>query len=63
MQQNVGSCLCNWSVSLHLFIGDSCPLILRDIKKKFLLLLVIFVGKDGMLFMWLSFRFVERLFS
>jgi hypothetical protein len=34
MQQNVGSCLCNQSVSLCLFIGELIPLILRDIEKK-----------------------------
>ena len=43
MQQNVGSCLCNQSVSLCLFIGEMSPLILRDVKEKLLLLPVIFV--------------------
>jgi hypothetical protein len=63
MQQNVGPCLCNQSVSLCLFIGDLSPLILRDIKEKLLLLPVIFVVRVGILFMWLSsFRFVERYF-
>ena len=43
MQQNVGSGLCTQSVSLYVFIGKLSPLILRDIKDKFLLLPVIFV--------------------
>ena len=64
MQQNVGSCLCNQSVSLHLFIRELSPLILRDKEEKALFLSVIFVVKVEILFLWLfSFRFVERLFS
>ena len=64
MQQNVGSCLHNQSVILCLFIGESSPLILRDIKEKPLLFPVISVVRVGILFMWLpSFRFVERLLS
>ena len=42
MQQNVGSCLCNQSVSLCLFNGKLSPLILRDIKEKSLLLPIFF---------------------
>ena len=53
MQQNVGSSLCNQSVSLCLFIEELSPLILRDIKET-LLLPVIFVVRFGILFMWLS---------
>jgi hypothetical protein len=63
MQQKVGSCLCSQSVCLCHFIGELSPLILRDIKKKSLLLPVIFVLRVGILFLWLSsFRFVEGLF-
>jgi hypothetical protein len=54
MPQNIGSCLCNWSVNLFLFTGELSPLILRDIKEKSLLLLVIFVVRVGILFMLLS---------
>ena len=54
MQQNVGSCLCNQSISLCLFTGELSSLILRDIKEKSLLLPVIFVARVGVLFMWLS---------
>jgi hypothetical protein len=54
MQQKVGSCLCNHSVSLCIFIGELSPLILRDIKEKLLLLPVIFVVRGGILSMWLS---------
>jgi hypothetical protein len=43
MQQNVGYCLHNQSVSLCLFIWKLSPLILRDIKEKSFLLPVIFV--------------------
>jgi hypothetical protein len=43
MQQKVGSCLCNQSVSLCLFMGELSLLILRDIKEKSLLLPVIFL--------------------
>ena len=54
MQQKVGSCLCNQSLSLCIFIGELIPLILRDIKEKSLLFHVIFVVRVGILFMWLS---------
>jgi hypothetical protein len=54
MQQHVGSCLCNQSVSLCFFIVELSPLILRDTKAKSLLLPVIFVVRVGILFMWLS---------
>ena len=54
MQQNVGACLCNQSVSLCHFIGKLSPLILRDIKEKSLLLPVIFVARVRILFMCLS---------
>jgi hypothetical protein len=54
MQQNVGSCLLNQSVSLCLFIRELRPMILRVIKRKSLLLPVIFVVRVGILFMWLS---------
>jgi hypothetical protein len=47
MQQNVGSCLCNQSVSLYLFIGELSPLILRVIKENSLLLPVIFDVRVG----------------
>ena len=64
MQQNVGSCLCNQSVSLYLFIRELSPLILRDKEEKALFLPVFIVVKVEILFLWLfSFRFVERLFS
>jgi hypothetical protein len=53
VQQNVGSCLPNQSVSLCLFIGELSPLILRYIKEKSLLLPDIFVARVGILFMWL----------
>jgi hypothetical protein len=59
MHQNVGSCLCSQSVSLCLFIRVLSPLILRDIKEKYLLLPVIFVLRVGILFLpRLSFSFV-----
>jgi hypothetical protein len=58
-----GSCLYNQSISLPLFIGGLSPLILRDIKEKSLLFPVIFVVRIGILFMWLSSRFVGRLLS
>jgi hypothetical protein len=51
MQQNVGSCLYNQSVSLCHFIGELSALILRHIKEKSLLL---FVLRVGILFMLLS---------
>jgi hypothetical protein len=54
MQQKVGSCSLNQSVSLCLFIGELSPLKLRDIKEKSLLFPVIFVVRVGILFMWLS---------
>ena len=58
------SCLYSLSVSLCLFIGELSPLILRDIKEKYLLLHVIFVVRVGILFLLLSsFRFVEGLLS
>jgi hypothetical protein len=41
MQQNVGSCSCNQSVSLCLFILELGTVILRDTKEKSLLLPVI----------------------
>ena len=37
MQQNIGSCLHNQSVSLCLFTGELSPLILRDIKEEALI--------------------------
>ena len=40
--------------SVLVFIGELSPLIIRDIKEKSLLLLVIFVVRVGILFMWLS---------
>jgi hypothetical protein len=46
--------LCSQYFNLYLFIGELSPLILRDIKKKLLLLPVIFVVRVGILFMWLS---------
>ena len=64
MKQNAGSCLHIKSISLCLFIVDLSPLILRDIKKQSLLGPVIFVFRDGILFMWpSSFRFAARLLS
>jgi hypothetical protein len=54
MQQNVWSCLCSQFVCLCLFIGELNPLIFRDIKKKLLLLPVIFVTRVGVLFLQLS---------
>ena len=64
MKQNAGSCLHIKSFSLCLFIVDLSPLILRDIKKQSLLGPVIFVFRDGILFMWpSSFRFAARLLS
>ena len=61
MHQNAGSCLHIQSVSLCLFIGELNPFMLRDIKEK---LIVVFVVRDGSMFVWLSsFGFVERLFS
>jgi hypothetical protein len=54
MQQKVDSCLHNQSVSLCLSIRELSPLVLRDIKEKSLLLLVIFVVRVEILFMWLS---------
>ena len=50
MQKNAGSCLHIQSVSLRLFIGELNPLILRDIKEKWLLLPVIFVVRGGIMF-------------
>jgi hypothetical protein len=50
MQQNVGSCLCSYSFSLCLLIGELSPLILRDIKENELLFPVIFVVRVGILF-------------
>ena len=41
MQQNVGSCFHDQSVSVCIFIGELNQLILRDIKEKPLLLPVI----------------------
>jgi hypothetical protein len=59
MQLNVGSCLC-----VQCVIGKLSPLILRNIKKKQLLLPVIFVVRLGILILWLSsFRFLEGLLS
>ena len=47
-----------------LFIGKSSPLILIDIKGKWLLLPIIFVVRSGIMFEWLScFGFVEWLIS
>ena len=64
MKQNAGSCLHIKSFSLCLFIVELSPLILRDIKKKSLLVPVIFVFRDGILFMWpSSFSFAARLLS
>ena len=64
MKQNAGSCLHIKSISLCLFIVDLSPLILRDIKKQSLLGPVIFVFRDGILFMWpSSFSFAARLLS
>ena len=62
MQQKVGSCLCNQTVSLCVFIGELSPFILRDIKEKSLLLPVIFVARFGILFMWLSLGFSKDYF-
>jgi hypothetical protein len=47
------------------FIGEFCPLIVRDIKEKRLLLPVISVARDGIMILWLSSSwFVKRrLFS
>jgi hypothetical protein len=46
------------------FFGELSPLMLRDIKEKWLLLSVIFVGRGGIMFVWISsFGFVERLLS
>ena len=72
MQQNVGFCLHSQSVSLwvllfvclFVFYVELSPLILRDIKKKRLLIPVIFVVRGGILFMWISsLMFVGKLFS
>ena len=49
------------AVILCLFAGELSPLMLRDIKEKWLLLPVIFVVRGGIMFVWLSsFGFVER---
>ena len=53
MQQKVGSCFHNQSVSLCRFIRELSLLILRDSKEKSLLFPVIFVPRVGILFMWL----------
>ena len=52
------------SMLVYVFVRELSPLMLRDIKEKWLLLLVIFVGRGGFMFLWLSsFGFVERLLS
>jgi hypothetical protein len=51
MQQNVRSSLYIQSVSLCHFIGELSPLMLRDIKKKCLLLPVTFVVRGRIMFM------------
>ena len=51
MQQNVGSCLCSQFFSLCLFIEELSPLVLRDIKKKQLLLPVILFARVEILFL------------
>jgi len=52
------------SLLVYVFFGDLSPLMLRDIKEKWLLLPVIFVVGGGIMFMWLSsFGIVERLLS
>ena len=56
--------LFTYPVSLCLFIGVLSPLILRDIKEKWLLLPAIFVVRSGVMFVWLSsFGFLEKLLS
>ena len=52
------------SLLVYVYLGEFCPLMLRDIKEKRLLLPVIFVVRGGIKFVWLSsFRFVERSLS
>jgi len=49
------------SVSLYLFIGELSPLILRDIKDRWLLFLVIFAFLDSFMCLWFPpFDFVVR---
>ena len=62
MQQNVGSCLCDKSISLCLFTGELSPFILKDIKEnKAIVTSCYFVVRGGIMFMWLSsFWFVKR---
>ena len=61
MQQNAGSCLHIQSVSLCLFIGELSPLILRDIKERWLLVPDMFVFVGGFMCLWFSpFGFVVR---
>jgi hypothetical protein len=63
MQQNAGSCLSIQFISLCFFIGELNPLMLRDVKEKWLLLPDIFVVRAGIMFVWLSsFGFIERFF-
>ena len=38
--------------SLCLFIGELSPLMLRDIKEKWLLILVNFLVRGGIMFVW-----------
>ena len=52
------------SLLFYVFLGEFSPLMLRDIKEKGFLLPVIFVFRDGIMFVWLSsFGLVERLLS
>jgi hypothetical protein len=53
MQQNAGSCLYMQSVSLYLSTGELSPLMFRDIRDQYLLLLDIFVVRDGIMFIFL----------
>jgi hypothetical protein len=66
MQQNVGSCLCNKSISLCLFTGKLSPFILKDIKEnKVIVASCYFVVRREIMFMWLSSFWFDkrRLFS
>ena len=60
MHQSAGTCLCIKSISICLFIGEMRPLILRDIRERWLLVPFMFGFVCGLTWMWVSFGFVVR---
>ena len=61
MQQNAGSCCISSLLAYVFFIGELSPLILRDIKERYLLVPDMFVFVGGFMCLWLSaFDFVVQ---